>query len=121
MDTSHAFLIFNQSCEDAVQWIDRRLGAAGLQTVLTFDFQAARSARVECACPYHGSHPCDCQMVVLLVYSRTGPVDGCGPVSLMIHGREGRTWLYLIDTPQQRADVRLEAVIRQILSPAMEE
>ncbi len=49
-------------------------------------------------------------MIVLLVYQGSH-----SPVSLVAHGYNERTWLYLVDTPQQRADTHLEVNIRQAL------
>jgi len=51
-------------------------------------------------------------MVVLLVYGSERQ-----PVSILAHGYNGQTWFSVVDTPQQRADPRLEAAIRQALVP----
>jgi hypothetical protein len=34
-----------------------------------------------------------------------------------VHSHDGNTWFSLVDTPQQRADPRLEMAIRQALEP----
>jgi hypothetical protein len=81
-----------------------------LQVLRTFDLQLARLAHTEYPCPLHGTQQCDCQMVVLLVYA-----EQYQPVSLVAHGYDGKTWLSLVDTPQQQADPRLEeAIIRAV-------
>jgi hypothetical protein len=36
---------------------------------------------------------------------------------LIAHGHDDQTWFYVVDTPQQRADPRLEMAIRQTLIP----
>jgi hypothetical protein len=51
-------------------------------------------------------------MVVLLVYA-----SDRRPISLVAHGYNGQTWFSVVDTPQQRADPRLEAAIRRALTP----
>jgi hypothetical protein len=51
-------------------------------------------------------------MVVLLVYG-----SECQPVSIVAHGYNGQTWFSVVDTPQQRADPRVEAAIRLALVP----
>jgi len=51
-------------------------------------------------------------MVVLLVYGSDRQ-----PVSIVAHGHNGQTWFSVVDTPQQRADPRLEAAIRLALVP----
>jgi hypothetical protein len=83
-----------------------------LRVFRTFDLQLVRRAQVNCPCPHHGTAQCNCQMVVLLVY------DGRSEfVSLVVHGHSGQTWFSIVDTPQQRADPRLEAAIRLALVP----
>ena len=105
-------LSLEQPSDEAIAWVVRQVGAAGLQVLRTFDLQDARLAQAECPCPHHGTQECDCQMVVLLVYA-----DNTQPVSLVAHSHDGATWFSLIDTPQQRADPHLVATIRQVLSP----
>jgi hypothetical protein len=117
MSDSSPFLILEQSCEVAIEWLIRQITQAGMNVVRTFDLQVARLAQSGCTCPHHGTDQCDCQMVVLLVYSNTGDTHGeRNPVSLVAHGYNGQTWLSVIDTPQQRADPRLEAAIRLALT-----
>lgn len=110
MNNPLPILIVDQACGDAIDWVVQELTIIGLQTLRTFDFQAARDANTGCPCPHHGTDPCDCQMVVLLVYK-----GNRHPVSLVAHGHNERTWLYMVDTPQQRADPYLEATIQQAL------
>ncbi len=112
MNDSVLFMVVNQTCDQAIQWAWNRLTEAGLQVVRTFDLKAARAAHIDCTCPHHGTELCDCQMVVLLVYGGDRP-----PLSLVAHGHDNRTWFYVVDTPQQRADPRLETAVRQTLIP----
>jgi len=112
MIDSYPFLILEQPCDEAIAWITRQVNGAGLQIMRTFDLQAARHDPADCPCPHHGTDQCDCQMVVLLVYG-----DDRQPVTLVAHSHDGKTWFSLVDTPQQRADPRLEATIRQALAP----
>ena len=51
-------------------------------------------------------------MIVLLIYA-----NGRGPVSLVVHSHAEKTWLSLVDTPQQHADSDLLAFIQQTLLP----
>ena len=103
---SDTFLIMEKPCDEAMAWVMRQANAAGLQVLRTFDLQMARLAHSECPCPHHGTDQCDCQMVVLLVYA-----DSYRPISLVAHSHDGKTWFSLVNTPQQRADPRLEATI----------
>ena len=112
MSDSSPFLILEQPCDDAIDWVARQIGSAGLQVVRTFDLNVARNTHASCPCPHHGTEQCDCQMVVLLVYGSERQ-----PVSIVAHGYNGQTWFSVVDTPQQRADPRLEADIRQALVP----
>lgn len=110
MSDSHPFLILEQPCNEAIDWVVRQVSGVGLQVVRTFDLQDARHDPEDCPCPHHGTDRCDCQMVVLLVYG-----GDYQPVSLVAHSYDGKTWFSLVDTPQQRSDPRLERAIRQAL------
>lgn len=123
MNTSSSFLVLEQTWEQAIPWIAGRLREAGLQVLPTFDLQMARSAHSaptpgvrrdsaeggveECACPHHGTAACDCQFAVLLVYEAQGE-----PVSLVIHGHDGKTYLAFVDSPEQQANPRLSGTIQ---------
>ena len=109
---SDSFLILEQPFGEAIAWVVGQISGAGLQVMRTFDLQDARHAHTGCPCPHHGTDQCDCQMVVLLVYG-----DNYRPISLVAHSYDGNTWFSLVDTPQQRADPRLEIAIRQALTP----
>lgn len=106
--------IYSVKCrsEKAVSWAQEMLVCAGLQVSISFDLQLARETHTECSCPHHGTAECDCQMVVFLVYGQ----DAC-PASLIIHGRDGLTYLTLADTPGQRPSANLVAAIFSALAP----
>lgn len=112
MSDSPPFLILEQPCDAAIDEVTKQISCAGLRVVRTFDLHDARHAHANCPCPHHGTEQCDCQMVVLLVYA----VDR-EPVSLVAHGYNGQTWFSVVDTPQQRANPRVEAAIRLALVP----
>lgn len=107
------FLSIHHSCDDALQWSKERLILAGLHPVQTFDLRAARTASHDCPCPNHGTNECDCQMVVLLVYGKADE-----PMTLILHGNDGQTWLSLADAPHQRSDTKLSIEIKQALEKA---
>jgi len=112
MSDSTPFLILEQPCDNAIDWVTRQIRSVDLQVVRTFDLHVARHTHANCPCPHHGTDQCDCQMVVLLVYGSDRQ-----PVSIVAHGHNGQTWFSVVDTPQQRADPRLEAAIRLALVP----
>jgi len=104
------FLSVNQSCDEALQWTKEQLLHAGLRTVQTFDLHTARAGLRDCPCPNHGTDECDCQMVVVLVYGKAEE-----PVTLILHGNDGQTWLSVADSPRQRSDTKLSTAIKQAL------
>ncbi len=112
MNASILFLVMNQTCNQAVEWVDQKLQSAGLRMLRTFDLKEARTTHPDCPCPHHGTDQCDCQMVILLVYSGNRQ-----PVSLIAHGHDDQTWFYVVNTPQQRPDFRVETAIRQAFIP----
>ncbi len=112
MFTTEPLITFYQKWEEALSWTEQRLSRAGFIPLRTFDLKTARAGQAACSCPHHGTEQCDCQMLVLLVY---GP--NSQPLSLVVHGHGEITWIYAVNTPQQRADARLLSLIAQELTP----
>lgn len=111
MSNNSPFLVLEQTCDDAVNWLSEQVSRAGLSVMCTFDLQVARHAQVACPCPHHGTDQCDCQMVVLLVYKAQQR-----PLTIIAHGYNHTTWFSVVDTPQQRADPLLEATILHLVA-----
>ena len=99
--------------EEPIALVAHCLGGAGLKVVRSFDFQPSRIAsdNTICDCPYHGTRYCDCQVVVLLVYGESG-----SPATLLMHGRDQKTKISLVDTPQNPVEPGLEAKIISALA-----
>ncbi|HKG55371.1 MAG TPA: hypothetical protein VKB04_14000 [Anaerolineales bacterium] len=110
------FLSVSHPCDEAMGWIHQRLTEANLRFVQTFDLHEARSGSSGCTCPYHGTEACDCQMVVLLIYGLAHE-----PVTLVLHGSDGQTWLSLVDTPDGRSNAGLIQAIQQALETSIPE
>jgi hypothetical protein len=108
MNISH-FLTVNYSCDRTLQWTNQRLQQAGLRSVQTFDLHTARTGSHDCQCPNHGTEACDCQMIVLLVYG-----DTVEPVTLILHGNDGQTWLSTPEATASRSSLKEQ--IRQVLN-----
>ena len=108
------FLVLDQTCDQVLTWVNGQLTSAGLRVVQTFDLQVARLAHPDCPCPHHGTDDCNCQMVVLLVYRKQDD-----PVTLIIHGQDGRTWVSLGGPVGKRANHHLETAIRRALIPQL--
>jgi hypothetical protein len=104
------FLTINHPCEETLRWSREQLAKAGLRSVQTFDLHAARSASHDCPCPNHGTNECDCQMVVILVYGKAEE-----PLTLILHGNDGQTWLSLAEPLRSKSEITLSAEIKQAL------
>jgi len=98
MNTLSPFLTLNCSCDEALKWSSQNLAQSGLRVMRTFDLHTARHELEDCPCPHHGTIECDCQMLVLLVYS-----EAVEPTTLILHGNDGQTWLSMVETPSQNA------------------
>jgi hypothetical protein len=110
MMTLSPFLSINCSCDQALPLTKTLLSGAGLSVVQTFNLNTSRLGVHECSCSHHGTDACDCQMIVLLVYGK--PAE---PVTLILHGNNGQTWVSVTDTLVQRTDKSLLINIRQAL------
>ncbi len=106
------FLALDQPCDEVLAWAQNQLTGAGLHLVQTFDLQVARLAHHDCPCPHHGTDECNCQMIVLLVYRKQGD-----PLTLVMHGQDGKTWLALANSTGKRSNQQLEAAIQRVLIP----
>ena len=112
MNTFLPFLVLDQAHEEVDSWTQEKLAKAGFRVVQTFDLQIARLAHPDCACPNHGMDACDCQLVILLVYRKQA-----APVTLIIHGQDGKTWVSLATPMEIRSRQSLEASVRYVLIP----
>src|SRR5689334_24599760 len=104
------FLSVKQSCKDTLQWTKKQLSLGNLRAVQTFDLNTAKVGMHNCTCPHHGTAECDCQMVVMLVYGNTND-----PVTLILHGNDGQTWVSIGETPLFNSDAVLVRTIRRAL------
>jgi hypothetical protein len=93
MAQTFTLLDLKSNGQTAIEHLISCLEQAEFLVIRSFDLKTARSAQVGCSCPHHGTDQCDCQMVVLLVYDQTAT-----PVTLIFHGRDGRSELTLLNT-----------------------
>ena len=103
-----------QDCDQFAGEVAQQLNGSGLQVIRSFDLQAARAARPGYACPHHGTAACTCQLIVLLVYGRQGL-----STTLMIHGSDGRSWIFLVDRPEQHLDAGQKLTVLRTLKPGI--
>ena len=104
------FLTLEQPCEKVLQWTNEQLTRTGLRTLQTFNLNTALAGTSNCICPDHGTGKCDCQMVILLIYEPSWE-----PVTLILHGNHGQTWLSFAETSTARPNSRLADSIQQLL------
>lgn len=103
-------LTINRTGSETIQWVTTSLMQAGLQVSQSFDLRSVRDTLTACTCE-HQADTCDCDMAILLVYGTAS-----SPATLMVHSRNGRSWLSLIDTFEQRPPALLEKTIWQTIS-----
>lgn len=99
----------NQPSESSIPLLMEKISQQGYHVERSFDLQTARGAHVGCTCPHHGTEQCDCQIVVLLVYGQDASL-----VTLVAHGRDGRTRFALVHHSDREFSIPLEDKIRQI-------
>ena len=104
------FLAIDLSCDQTLQKTRTKLSHVGLSAVQTFNLNTARLGPHNCCCPNHGTQACDCQMIVLLVYG-----EAAEPVTLILHGNDGKTWISIADNVLHPMDPKLVTSIRHAL------
>lgn len=110
MDVCDGFPTVDLDCQIAAASVTNRLEQFGLRVLRSFDLRtAACGPSSGDPCPHHGARPCNCQMVVLLVYGQAGP-----PLSLVAHGYDHQTGFYLANDPAP-SDAPTTELIRRAL------
>lgn len=107
MEQNTRLSTLNLDCEPVITRFSKQLEALGLRVVRSFDLKSACASYPDMTCPHHGDSPCDCQMIVLLVYG----VEAT-PASVVFHSHRGTTDVELVDTPSNRPDKNLVEMIR---------
>ncbi len=97
---------FDMDCEAAIAQIRRCLVEHGVRVVRSFDLQTACATFPDLTCPHHGDDPCDCQLVVLLVYGDDGT-----PASVVVHSHWGQTGIDLVVSHDQMPSPKLVSSI----------
>ncbi len=111
MNSLSPFFSADRPYDKVLPWLMQQLNRAGLHVMQTFDLRLTSLLKLgDCPCPHHGTDQCDCQLVVLLVYGSESQ-----PVSLVVHGKGGQTWLSLINHPGQLAGKRTVTAIQHAL------
>ena len=105
------FRILFSDCETVIRQVTENLAAAGLRVVRSFDLRSACASFADNVCPHHGTAPCDCQLVVLLIYGVM-----ITPVSLILHSHRGQTELQWDEAPHARPSPEGQAFILQAMN-----
>jgi hypothetical protein len=104
IENHHTSLYFDS--DTVIEQFTQHLTSSGLRVVRSFDLQSACASMPDQPCPHHRDAPCDCQMVVLLVYG-----EGCSPASLVLHSHRGVTDIDLVESPNNQPDKELVEII----------
>jgi len=109
MNGQAPFRVFFSDCETVVRQVTQNLEGTGLRVVRSFDLHSACASFTDNICPHHGTAPCDCQLVILLIY-------GAGaPVSLTLHSHRGQTELQWDEAPDARPSPEWQAFFLKAL------
>lgn len=95
-------ILLNTDAETAAQTVTALLTGQGYRVIRTFDLRSALGTQPDSICPCHGTVPCTCQFVVLLVYANTGE-----PVVVIAHGHDTGTILWMVKGPHARPNPEL--------------
>jgi hypothetical protein len=115
---------FDEACDSVMARVQEILESHGLRVLPTFNLQAALDSPAACSCPHHRTSECDCQYVVILVYS---PDPEMGPSRLIAaHSYGDQTWLSLLrhtKAPNRRGkgDRAFETLLMDALAEAAAE
>jgi hypothetical protein len=99
-------LLLHTDSETAAHMIVANLTEQGHRVLRSFDLQSALTAQPDNICPCHGTTPCNCQFVVLLIYGGIAQ-----PVVVIAHGHDQETRLQLVSNPLVRPDPDLAAQV----------
>jgi hypothetical protein len=104
---------FGCSSALAAATVTELLAREGLAAVRSFDLRSLDLPPGLCSCPHHGTPECNCEYIVLLVYG--APRE---PVSVTLHGRDGRTDAQLVRDANRRPDAALARAVEEALYSA---
>lgn len=115
MSQAKRLTTLNMDSETIIAHLTRWLAYHGLRIVRGFDLQSACASFADKICPHHGDYPCDCQLVVLLVYRA-----GDSPASILLHTHRNKTDVDLIDSPNNHPSQQLEKIIRMVIEKILD-
>lgn len=111
MSQTEPFLQLPLRHEIVVSQISLRLVAEGFRVTQTFELDSACASFTDNVCPHKGTSPCKCQLIVLMVYEAA-----VHPVSLVFHGDDKETEIFLAVDLTQSLDLDFENRIQHALN-----
>ncbi len=111
MNQINSILTLPLNCDSSVELICKIFMDSSLRVTRSFDLKSACSAFSNNICQVHGDGTCDCQLVVLLVYNQERL-----PVSVVLHGHNGKTQLGFADDLGHAAPPNLLKLLQRLLS-----
>lgn len=97
MNGQTPFRIYFSEGETILRLVTENLEEAGLHVVKSFDLRSACGSLNGNVCSHHGTAPCDCQLVVMLLFGL-----GARPLSLILHSHQGQTEMQWDEAPDPR-------------------
>jgi hypothetical protein len=92
-------IVINQEFATTVAQVTAILKSDGYFVQQSFNLRTAMNSKSGCTC---NREPCNCQMVVLLVYAQEGP-----PATLVFNGDQSQTQISLVTGASQLAHPEL--------------
>ena len=108
-------LLLDINGDEAVKTITDALIGHDFYVLRSFDLRSAlTAAEVGCECPHHGTEKCDCQYVVLLIYSAA-----VEPITLTTHSHNNQTRVQIVRDATMNPDPHfVESVMAVLLEAA---
>lgn len=114
VNTLDPFTSINCPYKEVLLQVKQQLSEAGLRVLQTFELVNAHMDPADCPGRHDGTDECDCQIGVFLIYGE--PAE---PVSLILHGNDGQSWLSFLDNAHEKVDPRLQSTLEQALHPTL--
>ena len=102
-----------QECCRVEQVLIHSFDSAGIRFIRSFDLKTTQAKSKSFDCPYHGTSPCTCQLVIILVYP-----NNCCPLRLILEGRDAETHIYL-ETNSDIADQPVDPLFSEVMLRAL--
>ncbi len=110
MNHTAALLSLPYDCETTMALVAVILQGKGFNLKRTFDLRSACATLGDPTCPHHADQPCNCQLIVYLVYDQD-----YSAVALFGHGYDDKTEVRMENSTGIKPSHNLATKIRQAL------